>query len=326
MSVSLRNRGAWRGRAVFPIGLLAFCIPGAALAQSTWQQLNPSNAPPARAAQMMAYDPVSGKTVMFGGYTATSYLNDTWVFDGTTWTQVTGRVAPLPRAAGTLVYDGVEHELVLFGGYNGLSWLGDTWVFDGAHLKWTAKKPKTNPTAGTGPMGFQDPATGHAAFFGGYNGRSGLYSLDTWEWDGRNWSKIVTQTSPYARAAGIIGNDLVRGRVVIYGGIASVNPINTWTFDGTDWQQESPAQQPDVSYDAASAWDPGLQMVVAWGDSGTTWAWTGSDWTAVPTTTSPAPRSSPSMAFDEHVGHDILFGGEDASTQYNDTWEFLGAP
>ena len=36
----------------------------------------------------MAYDPVNGQVVLFGGYDAAgSYLNETWLFDGTTfWT------------------------------------------------------------------------------------------------------------------------------------------------------------------------------------------------------------------------------------------------
>src|SRR5262249_20173453 len=121
-------------------------------------------------------------------------------------------------------------------------------------------------------------------------------------------------------------NDRARGNVVIYGGIADVNPINTWTFDGTDWRQENPTQQPDISYYAGSAWEPGVQMVIAWGATGTTWAWTGSDWATIPTTGTPPLRDSLSLSFEEALGHDVMFGGEDVNQLYNDTWEFLGTP
>ena len=46
-------------------------------APSSWVQLAPDSSPPARAAQAMAYDRAARDVVIYGGYTATSYLNDT---------------------------------------------------------------------------------------------------------------------------------------------------------------------------------------------------------------------------------------------------------
>ena len=46
-----------------------------------WFQVSPTNSPPARSYLAMAYDPVSGKIIMFGGYDENGYLNDTWEFD-----------------------------------------------------------------------------------------------------------------------------------------------------------------------------------------------------------------------------------------------------
>ncbi len=61
-----------------------------------WKKLLPGVSPSARAAHAMAYDPVSKKVVLFGGYDATSYLGDTWSFDGTTWTREMPQVSPPP--------------------------------------------------------------------------------------------------------------------------------------------------------------------------------------------------------------------------------------
>ena len=52
----------------------------------SWVQLSPASSPPARSYLAMTYDPDSGKIIMFGGFDGTSYLNDTWTFDGVTWT------------------------------------------------------------------------------------------------------------------------------------------------------------------------------------------------------------------------------------------------
>ena len=66
---------------------------------ATWVQLSPGSSPPARSYLAMAYDPVSGKIIMFGGFDGVGYLNDTWTFDGVTWTQVATNTPPPARAA-----------------------------------------------------------------------------------------------------------------------------------------------------------------------------------------------------------------------------------
>jgi hypothetical protein len=67
----------------------------------------------------MTYDPVSGKTIAFGGLDGTGYRNDTWSFDGTSWAQIATPSAPPARAAAQMTYDSVTQKVVLFGGFNG---------------------------------------------------------------------------------------------------------------------------------------------------------------------------------------------------------------
>jgi len=55
---------------------------------TNWTQKFPSTSPPARENHAMAFDPVRGVVVLFGGVgTSGSTMNDTWVWDGLTWTQ-----------------------------------------------------------------------------------------------------------------------------------------------------------------------------------------------------------------------------------------------
>ena len=109
---------------------IAFAASAAAALFSVpdWVELSPNNPPPARSSLAMTYDPVSGKTIVFGGFNGTGYLNDTWSFDGTTWTQIATQSVPPARAAAQMTYDSVAHKVVLFGGYNGTNYLGDTWL------------------------------------------------------------------------------------------------------------------------------------------------------------------------------------------------------
>src|SRR4029434_2246153 len=65
----------------------------------------PSPAPAPRGASSLAYDAVSQRLVLFGGYDGTGYLGDTWVWDGATsqWENVSASVAP-PAVTGPVSF------------------------------------------------------------------------------------------------------------------------------------------------------------------------------------------------------------------------------
>ena len=272
----------------------------------------------------MVYDGVSQKIILFGGYDATSYLNDTWAWDGTTWTQIVTANAPSPRAASGIAFDRVAGKVVLFGGYDGTNYLGDTWLFDGSNNTWTQANPNTVPTAVTLPMLFNDPLNGHVDQFGGFDGF--LYQDITWRWSGNNWIEVHTATSPYARGAGTAVYDPVHKNVVLWGGLGDLNPLNTWTFDGTNWTEQFPVTRPDITYYLGSTYDSALQQVIITGgfDSSNfseTWVWTGSDWLKLTPQINPPGRVSLGLAYDEASQQLIMFGGQNATTLFNGTWK-----
>jgi len=104
----------------------------------TWSQLNCGRrvfCPSARAAQAMAYDPVRGVHVMFGGYSSAGVvLVDTYTFNAATktWRQMTSSTAPPARenAAATYVPD---VGIVMFGGDtgDGITTFNDMYVWNG---------------------------------------------------------------------------------------------------------------------------------------------------------------------------------------------------
>src|SRR5258708_16959189 len=107
---------------VAAVALTVFSVVSPALSQvpsSTWVRLNPQRRPLARAACAMVYDPVSQKTVMFGGFTHSQYFNDTLAFDGTNWKRIKTTVTPSARAAASAAYHPTFKQVVLFRGYKG---------------------------------------------------------------------------------------------------------------------------------------------------------------------------------------------------------------
>ncbi|PYK87201.1 MAG: hypothetical protein DME40_15005, partial [Verrucomicrobia bacterium] len=253
--------------------LAASSAVAAARSSKTWVQLSPNISPPARSYLAMTYDPAGGKVIMFGGFDGTGYLNDTWTFDGTSWSRVQTPLSPPARAASQMAYDAVIQKVVLFGGYNG-RYLGDTWLWDGKTSRWTRATPAHHPTAVTSPMLFTDP-NGRVDVYGGFDGR--FYQNSMWQWTGSDWNQLSLPMVPYARASAAVGVNGITGEVVLFGGLAAINPVNTWTYDGTSWTLQFPRTQPPWVYAGSAAFDPNLKAVVLFGggsggiDQNTTW-------------------------------------------------------
>src|SRR3979411_1352464 len=111
---SLRT-ALWSVAAVALTVLSVNSPPFSQVPSSTWVQLHSAVKPSARSSCSMAYDPVSQKTVLFGGYDGSRHLNDPWTFDGRNWKHITPAVAPPARAAGSAAYDATLKQVVLFG-------------------------------------------------------------------------------------------------------------------------------------------------------------------------------------------------------------------
>ena len=305
--------------------LIALSLAGS-LRASTWEQVTPATNPPARSYLAMTYDHASKKIVLFGGFSGSGYLNDTWTFDGTTWTNVTSATAPSPRSNAQMAYDLRSRKVVLFGGYDGRKDLGDTWLWDGVTSTWTQATPAHSPKAVTGPSVFTD-LNGRVDVFGGFDGS--LYQLTMYQWSGRDWNRLDPPMVPYARSGAAVGVNRLIQQIVLFGGLGDVNPNNTWTYNGVTWTMESPLNQPPLVYSGTAAFDPNLGSVLLFGGGNggngedTTWSWDGSNWTQLFPVMSAGSREGAGMAYDPAIGRTVLFGGQRASLPLNDTWEFL---
>ncbi len=162
----------------------------------TWAQVATTGPAPRRGA-VMAYDPVSRRTLMFGGYTGLPSVGGSgasaefFAWDGVAWTPVFSPAFPTPRHAGAMVFDEHRSVLVAYGGHAGKDvgapkadeiweWNGSTWCV----------------SAGTAGVGHEQ-RWGFAMFFdpihrapliaGGVvgTGEDGPILGDTWHWIGK---------------------------------------------------------------------------------------------------------------------------------------------
>jgi chitodextrinase len=123
------------------------CGEGCGAANQTWElysgqwwQVHAPNPTPSyqfgyRYGDVLTYDSALSKVVLFGGYSFTGVLNDTWTFSNGVWTNVTGSVGPAPPArwSAAMSTDSTGFPPVLFGGTRTFSPTGninDTWVLE----------------------------------------------------------------------------------------------------------------------------------------------------------------------------------------------------
>ncbi len=324
--------------AVLPV-LTHASDPGSA----NWTKLSPATSPSGRAGATMAYDPVSKKIVLFGGFGGPSkaYLNDTWTFDGTTWSRQQTSVAPPVRSAAAMGFDKRVQKLVMFGGFNGKptedGYLNDTWLWDGAISTWTQATMKSSPPRATGPVVFTDPLSGRAIMFGGYDRFKTLKAYGkTWRWTGTAWQKLHPAVSAYPRGGGVAAFDLVRKNVVLTGGDGdTIRTDNTWTWDGKTWTQQFPSTQVQQLISAGIAFDADSQLVIVFGgwggdlgqETNQTWSWDGTNWVQLNPAKSPSARDGLGMAYDPVTHEVVMFGGETKlinGKYLNDTWKWTG--
>ncbi|MCI4330500.1 MAG: PKD domain-containing protein [Thermoplasmata archaeon] len=216
-----------------------------------WTQLHPVLSPSQRRGAMMAYDPVDGYLVMFGGSDYVGYLNDTWTFRAGVWSHLVEPVSPPTRRSAAIAFDQTDGYVVLFGGHNGSGLLpssstfyydrGDTWTFRGG--LWTNRTTATHPSARAEPNMDYDAADGYVLLFGGYiphkTGHGDIEQADTWKFVGGVWTNLTSSlpVHPSARDGEPVVFDPNHGYILLFGGDAGAgNPNDAWAYRA-GWSQ-----------------------------------------------------------------------------------------
>lgn len=187
----------------------------------TWAQFTGGTAPGPRQRAAMVYDEARARCVLFGGFTAAGlFLNDTWSFDGSSWQQHTAFPAPPARSGAAMAWDRVRQLVVMFGGFVPAGTdVADTWEWNGT--AWTQRLPSASPPArGAHRLAF-DRGRGRTVLFGGWRTPQSATVGDTWQWDGAAWTTVATTNLPGNRCDQAMVWDETRGRIVMFGGLAS---------------------------------------------------------------------------------------------------------
>jgi hypothetical protein len=267
-----------------------------------------------------------------------------WEWIEREWRVLDALPGPSARSLEGAVFDSRRQRVVLYGGLGkrGLEDpRADTWEWDGR--RWTDVSDTSSGSRDHHSMVF-DEERGRTVMFGGVSsvvtpqGTVREHPAETWEWDGRRWTRVST-TGPAARGGAAMIYDRARKVVVMFGGISLTPGVtgrfsDTWTWDGRTWRKVSESG-PAGRNGAAIAFDRRSNLVVMWG--GTTgpthlddmWRWDGKAWTQIPVQ-EPAPtkRVGAAMAYDVARDLIVLFGGRlrdrGQVITSNEMWELRG--
>ena len=156
------------------------------------------------------------------------------------------------------------------------------------------------------------------------------------------WQEQLRSASPPARSRHAMAYDARRGRVVMFGGLASngASLADTWEWDGRSWRQIEPAlgvapvarEGHAMTYHAASGYILLFGGVSTSTTLGDTWLWDGRRWLQTNLDgETPSIRAGHALAYDARRGVAVLFGGSNQgglispAPDASETWEWNGA-
>jgi hypothetical protein len=301
--------------------------------------------PAGRVESRLVYDAATRTYVLFGGVTQdqsflnTTYVNDTWTFDGSHWRLQDPPHTPPPAVGPAMAYDPTIGRVVLLVTcISCADTTEQTWTWDGQD--WTELSLPTAPPATSSAQLAYDPANGTLVLFGGQQTCNGCdISPDTWVFDGTTWTDATPAVGPTGRITGAFAYDASSQRMILFGGRENIHGTDphfadTWAWDGATWTQLSPPISPVQREATAAAARSGAGPLVFGGfynggSYGDTWSWERDGWTQVTTAAAPDGRYSFALADASPLFGPLLFGGTTGDLVFlNDLWAFTpaGAP
>jgi hypothetical protein len=302
--------------------------------------------PPARRDHAMAYDPLRGVVVLYGGADTVSLHADVWEYDGQRWREVTpaaGPPAPGPRLRHAMAFHSASGKLLVYGGWSfsaGGRDVSDLWEWTGT--AWVDRTPASSPPARESAGLSDDTSRGVLVLTGGQYFDSVFGERpDHWELSAPGGVFTWTQRAaslPVGLPRSNHAQFFDGTRTLVVGGFRLLEGTlsDVWAYDGSSWSllvPDTPGHSGPPGTREGGAWDPVRRRGLLLGDPLQSWdpyrlEWTGDGFEVVrPTSTERWPldqRAYTSVAFDARRGRAVIFGGADANDTdrvLGDTWE-----
>ncbi|HHI78402.1 MAG TPA: hypothetical protein ENK02_00305 [Planctomycetes bacterium] len=208
------------------------------------------------------------RIVLRGGY-AFDPIRNRAVFFGGGWRQYSQKYLP-PISKKTREYDFKSNRFLL-------------------------RETKNHPPPLVNPGMAWDPNLKGVLLFGGSINETLKLSNQTWFYDGLDWKQLKPKHVPPKRYAMTLATDLIRKRVVMWGGAEHFMTFgappptlrDTWEWDGRDWIQKFPKISPTPRFGFDMVFLPGKNQVFLYSGYRNSfgaysdpipWFWDGKNW------------------------------------------------
>ncbi|NHJ87277.1 MAG: hypothetical protein FK734_17570 [Asgard group archaeon] len=214
-----------------------------------WTELHPTNAPSARAAHEMYFDPEYNEVILYAGvHSSVSTCNDMWAYNFTAnnWYEINHTNSPGYGYGQSFVYDEVNKVGVFFGGrFDDMTLKNDVWLFNRSSISWIKKEPTIKPQERYHLAMVYNPIEHYFVMFGGDNEFVPARALsDTWIYNSQSneWAEVQTNIYPPACCKHEMVYDQYLDRVILFGGVGeafSVPYNEMWFFNcnTSTWSQ-----------------------------------------------------------------------------------------
>lgn len=228
---------------------------------NTWQRMNPSIRPPARAFHSMVFDANNGVAVLFGGGdTHKTFRNDTWTYDYETdaWVDKGPVVSPPANRDWQMAYDSKRGLVFLFGvvSENGTDDC-ETWTYDVSLNVWNRMDPAVSPPR-SGPMAY-DSKRDLICLLDGVNG--------FWTYDpaSDDWTLIHFGLNPPDISMNYMHYDGTNDSMILAGG--GNDYYETWSYHpaSNTYLELKHAINPPTSAGEGLAFDPDSGLLFMYG-------------------------------------------------------------
>ena len=247
-------------------------------ASNTWTEIDCGPGPSGRFNFMMVYLTGHNQLLLFGGYSSTGRVSDTWAYDITDnrWFMVSTENSPSPRSDAAMVYDQRNDVVILSDGYcRDDSSPQDTWVFDFDSIDWTRMDPEDSPLPQYGHHMVYDTRNRRVVMYGGHwstpeTGSHG-YSDGVWVYDypTDSWTKVDEATSLPSRYWHQMAYDEDRGNLVVFSGSMGDDSRSddTWILDteALTWERLQAEEKPEARANSAMVYDSAHEKIILFG-------------------------------------------------------------
>jgi PKD repeat protein len=233
------------------------------------------DAPPGGRSAALAYDPLAGYVVAWGGTLVGSCpapfpaCNATFEFKGNRWSQLPTTHTPPPTLGlPSMAYDAADGYVVLFLGWVGSNTGPQTWTFAAGNWTNVTASVRSSPAQGLGASMAYDPDLREVIL------NTGTKANSTWAFSGGTWTDLNVTQGPGLQDAPMT-YDASQGCILLYGGESDVTGYfsqTTWTFESGNW---SFLNIPGAgnNYGGQLSYNPLIPGSLALGSNATTWVW-----------------------------------------------------